>query len=71
MYVQRERPVEHFCPITTEAMRDPVMIGCGDTFERTAIEEWFKEHDTCPYCREPSDKVLLPNKAVKRMIQDW
>jgi hypothetical protein len=67
----RERPDEHFCPITTEVMRDPVMIGCGDTFERSAIEEWFKGHDTCPFCREQSNKVLMPNKVVKKMIQDW
>jgi len=67
----RERPHEHLCPITTEMMRDPVMIGCGDTFERSAIEEWFKGHDTCPYCREPSNKVLMSNKAFKTVIQEW
>ena len=44
---------------------------CGDTFERAAIEQWFQGNDTCPYCRELSTKVVMPNKAVKKMIQDW
>jgi hypothetical protein len=68
----RQRPDEHFCSITCDVMSDPVMIECGDTFERLAIEEWFKDHDTCPYCRSTCSKdVLLPNRAVKKMIQDW
>jgi hypothetical protein len=68
----RQRPDEHLCSITCEVMSDPVMIECGDTFERSAIEEWFKDHDTCPYCRSTCNKdMLLPNRAVKKMIQDW
>jgi hypothetical protein len=67
----RERPNEHICSITHDVMHDPVMIGCGDTFERAAITAWFQDHDTCPKCREPSNKAMIPNKAVKTMIQDW
>jgi hypothetical protein len=68
----RERPNEHLCSITRDVMRDPVMVvSCGDTFERSAIEKWFKIKDTCPLCREQSDKKVAPNKAVKKMIQDW
>eukprot|EP00923_Selenidium_pygospionis_P047994 GHVN01082706.1.p1 GENE.GHVN01082706.1~~GHVN01082706.1.p1 ORF type:complete len:179 (+),score=26.70 GHVN01082706.1:40-576(+) len=65
------RPYEHFCPITTQVMTDPVMITCGDTFERSAILEWFESNTSCPFCREPSDKRLMPNKALKKVIQDW
>jgi hypothetical protein len=68
----RQRPDEHLCSITCEVMSDPVMIECGDTFERSAIEEWFKDHDTCPYCRSTCNKdLLLPNRGIKKMIQDW
>jgi hypothetical protein len=67
-----ERPHEHVCPIAHEVMDDPVVVvSCGDTFERSAIEEWFRSADTCPYCRAKSTKVVVPNKAVKKMIQDW
>jgi hypothetical protein len=67
-----ERPHEHRCSITHEVMEDPVMVvSCGDTFERSAIEEWFRSADTCPYCRVKSTKVVVPNKAIKKLIQDW
>jgi hypothetical protein len=40
---RRERPDEHYCSITVEVMEDPVMVvSCGDTFERSAIERWFQ-----------------------------
>eukprot|EP00923_Selenidium_pygospionis_P047996 GHVN01082708.1.p1 GENE.GHVN01082708.1~~GHVN01082708.1.p1 ORF type:complete len:188 (+),score=29.51 GHVN01082708.1:424-987(+) len=69
--LQLQRPDEHLCPITTKVMTHPVTITCGDTFERSAILEWLESNASCPICREPSDKRLLPNKAVKKMIQDW
>jgi hypothetical protein len=67
-----ERPHEHMCSITHEVMEDPVMVvSCGDTFERSAIEEWFRSADTCPFCRAKSTKVVVANKAIKKLIQDW
>jgi ribosomal protein S24E len=68
----RSRPAEHYCAITTDVMQDPVIVAaCGDTFERAAILQWFQRTATCPLCREPSDKVVVTNKAVRIMIQDW
>eukprot|EP00923_Selenidium_pygospionis_P027575 GHVN01049732.1.p1 GENE.GHVN01049732.1~~GHVN01049732.1.p1 ORF type:complete len:252 (+),score=55.03 GHVN01049732.1:109-864(+) len=67
-----KRPHEHLCPITTEVMADPVILfTCGDTFERIAIEKWFTKNETCPLCRKASDKKVMANKVVKRMIEDW
>ena len=37
-----------FCKIIEELMRDPVCTADGQTYEREAIEEWFKGHDTRP-----------------------
>jgi hypothetical protein len=37
-----------FCKIIEELMRDPVCTADGQTYEREAIEEWFKGHDTSP-----------------------
>lgn len=68
----RDRPDDHYCSITTEVMRDPVMIECGDTFERSAIEAWFENNDTCPLCRDLcKEKKTTPNRIAKRMIEDW
>lgn len=33
----------YLCPITTEVMDDPVIAADGYTYERSAIEEWFKK----------------------------
>ena len=69
---QRKRPHEHLCPITMEVMRDPVMILCGDTFERSEITKWFEQNNTCPHCRQqPPTKTMIPNLAVRKMIEDW
>lgn len=68
------RPHEHFCPVTFEVMRDPVIVtSCGDTFEREAIQQWFRDTPTCPLCRNPASRKggLAPNKALKNLIQDW
>lgn len=69
---QKKRPHEHLCPITMEVMRDPVMILCGDTFERSEITKWFEQNNTCPHCRQkPPTKTMIPNLAVRKMIEDW
>lgn len=38
----KERPHEHFCPITLEVMDCPVMVlSCGCTVEKATAEDWF------------------------------
>jgi hypothetical protein len=34
------------CPITTEIMKDPVVLSDGHTYERAA--EWLRTHNTSP-----------------------
>ena len=36
------------CPITQDIMTDPVQGNDGQTYERSAIEEWLKTHNTDP-----------------------
>jgi hypothetical protein len=36
------------CPITHELMTDPVIDPDGNSYERSAIENWLKEHSTSP-----------------------
>jgi hypothetical protein len=42
------------CPLTKQVMRDPVTLENGQTFEREAIEKWFKE------CKESGRKLVCP-----------
>ncbi|GMH12116.1 hypothetical protein Nepgr_013957 [Nepenthes gracilis] len=66
------------CPLTKPVMRDPVTIETGQTFEREAIEKWFKE------CKESGRKpfspltlqelkstYLNPSVAVRHTIEEW
>lgn len=42
------------CPITMEPIRKKTaaITSCGHIFQKEAIQEWMKEHDTCPECRQ-------------------
>ncbi|XP_050237102.1 U-box domain-containing protein 43-like [Mercurialis annua] len=66
------------CPLTKKVMRDPVSIENGQTFERGAIERWFKE------CRENGRKLVCPltqkelktadlnsSIALRNTIEEW
>ncbi|EEF52886.1 ubiquitin-protein ligase, putative [Ricinus communis] len=66
------------CPLTKQVMRDPVTLENGQTFEREAIERWFRE------CRESGRKLvcpltqkelktaeLNPSIALRNTIEEW
>ena len=36
------------CPITRELMTDPVIDRDGNSYERSAIENWVRQHGTSP-----------------------
>lgn len=53
---------------------EPVMlVETGQTYDRTSIEGWFaKGKNTCPLSgRDLEAKQLVPNFAVKKMINEW
>jgi U-box domain len=55
-----------------EIMKDPVVVENGDSYERKAIEEWFKNHNTLPLTRDQvTNKSLFPNRALKIYIDWW
>ena len=67
-------PDEFCCPITSECMRDPVMVtATGMTYEREAIAEWLCEHDIDPSTgiKLGENKQLMPNVALRKMIDAW
>lgn len=58
------------CPITQRLIKDPVITCDGHTYERKAIEEWFKMHDTSPFTgAKLSNKTLVHNLAVRKAIE--
>ena len=44
---------ECICPITQEAIIEPVVAPDGCTYEKEAIEKWIRTHGTSPQTREP------------------
>ena len=67
-----EPPDAFVCPITQELMDEPVMAFDGHTYERRAIERWFKRRQTSPKTGEQlANAVLLPNHAMRGQIIEW
>lgn len=58
------------CPITLERMVDPVIDPDGNTYERSAIENWIRAHGTSPLTRRPLQRdSLQPNRALAALLQ--
>ncbi|MBA0682709.1 hypothetical protein Goari_024404 [Gossypium aridum] len=67
-------PIGSFiCPLCDEMMVDPVAIICGHSFERKAIQEYFKRGNyDCPTCRQDlQSQELTPNVNLRSSIQEW
>ena len=59
------------CSITGEIMIDPVTTKNGQTYERSAIEEWLRTHNTDPNTGSTlHDKnTYTPNYAIKSVCE--
>ncbi|XP_022764127.1 U-box domain-containing protein 44-like [Durio zibethinus] len=67
-------PIGSFiCPLCEEMMVDPVAVFCGHSFERRAIQEYFKSgKKNCPTCREELQSLeLTPNVNLRSSIEEW
>ncbi|KAL9656854.1 hypothetical protein ABK040_004388 [Willaertia magna] len=63
-------PVECYCPITQEIMKDPVICVDGHTYERSAIVQWLRIHACSPMTRQPmTAENLVPNIALRNTIE--
>lgn len=69
---------DFLCPITQLVMRDPVVCSLdGKSYERAAIERWFKIKPTCPSnnLRIPAGKlpkdILSSNRNLKSVIEKF
>lgn len=61
------------CPITQEIMKEPVLlVETGQTYEKSVIEEWLKNHDTCPITGVVlKSKATVVVYALKQAIAEW
>lgn len=66
------------CPLTKTVMRDPVTLENGLTFERNAIERWFRECRengrtlVCPMTGTKLESTTLkPSIALRHTIKEW
>ncbi|CAD7970336.1 unnamed protein product [Amoebophrya sp. A25] len=67
-----EHPSEFVCPISQELMADPVIAEDGQTYDRQSIADWFSlGHRTSPVTRANISQALIPNRAVKSLIEDY
>ena len=60
---------ELMCPITYQLPLDPVMAEDGKIYERTAIEDWLKQHQRSPVTNLPMGSKLMPATQIKNMIE--
>ncbi|KAF6168562.1 hypothetical protein GIB67_005174 [Kingdonia uniflora] len=66
-------PTHFRCPISLELMKDPVTLCTGITYDRQSIETWVEAgNKKCPVTNQVLRSLeLIPNHAIRRMIQDW
>nr|GMD54655.1 U-box domain-containing protein 21-like [Ipomoea batatas] len=66
-------PAHFLCPISLDLMKDPVTLSTGISYDRENIEKWLGEGNrTCPVTnQEVTSYELIPNHAIRRMIQEW
>ncbi len=56
------------CPITGNEMKEPTICSDGQTYEREAIQAWYKSKHISPITREVLDHTMYKNYAVKKVL---
>eukprot|EP00250_Pteridium_aquilinum_P014820 c22220_g6_i1 orf=1-1044(-) len=66
-------PDDFRCPISLELMKDPVIVGTGQTYERVCIQRWLDAGNrTCPKTQQTLPHLILtPNYVLKSLIAQW
>lgn len=71
---EKDVPNELICPITGDIMVDPVVASDGHSYEREAIEEWFRRFPLLQKPRSPKtnatvERILFPNQNLKSLCR--
>lgn len=60
-----------YCAISKQIYLDPVITSDGHTYEREFIEEWIRKQLISPLTGRPIARNLIPNIAVKQLVEDY
>lgn len=52
-------------------MDDPVVAMDGNTYERSAITEWFRRNNTSPMTNQAIADTVIPNRVLRSEIMEW
>jgi len=64
-------PADFICPLTLDVMQDPVVASDGHSYERAAIQDVLSSaNKRSPLTREALTDVLVPNRALRRRIEE-
>jgi hypothetical protein len=65
-------PPHFFCPILQDVMVDPVKTVDDITYDRPAIQRWFKMRSTSPLTGLPlASKALVPHVTLREQIESF
>ncbi|KAH7664559.1 Zinc finger RING/FYVE/PHD-type protein [Dioscorea alata] len=67
-------PNDFVCPLTGHLFKDPVTLETGQTFEKAAIKEWFKQgKKTCPVTGRGLKSLSIPvtDFVLKCVMDEW
>lgn len=64
-------PESFICPINGTLMRNPVICTDGHSYEKSAIEEWFKRSNKSPLTNIIVSNVLIPNITLRKSIEEF
>ena len=65
-------PDAFICPLTHRMMVDPVVDNEGNTYERSAIENWLARSNSSPITRAHlTPSMLQPNRALRDAIEAY
>jgi hypothetical protein len=60
------------CPITGQYMLEPVTVENGNVYEREAIVEWFKKHETDPMTNAKLNNTNVTMcKITKKLLKKY
>lgn len=62
--LEKKETIEYTCPITLIKMTDPVVAEDGHTYEKQAIDEWWKLHKTSPITKQAISNKFIPNRII-------
>ena len=65
-------PPSFICPILCDVMTDPVATADGHSYERNAIVQWLRDHDTSPVTGAALHHTnVTENHALRKSIDEW